>query len=744
MKLKQWLYGATALAMLAACSDKDLAPDTGGGENEKFETVSGEGYLGITLQLPEQPATRALEDNHANDRYDDGLPTEYNVKNAALLLFWGPKNNEAAAEFVGAYKIGSDERFDMPNGDNITTSFQNVATLNKKFTTSTTNQLWGLALVNYDDTQFIIGGGTDTSSANYGTLTIAPSIKKINPDDETLAAAPTTVTIKIPGDATNPAGTPGMKFSDFRNLITEDVLYKPDGNGLNIFMTNAPLCDHIGGDVNPGIDDNDYKILTLAELDASKIYENRETAKVNPAGCIFVERAVAKITLGEFPLTATLKYQELTQTDDGTITSVGTDAADVTLKIVSLGWMVDNEETSSYVIRNAKKGALIGATGDEDIWNMGHRGKYRFVGSQSMAYKIPDGSTYDENTTFHNKYFRTYWCRDPHYINDKPSNVQATTQATYTNLLDDDGNLITSGAFYPRENTFSLQNQNYQNTTRVVFKVQYEWTDAAGNALNVYCKAGDPSIIYKRTDAQKFLKEAVITSGTIHDFILKYVDGATAVTKNVATKNADGTYNITYGIDDFDWVFQTVATEDNGKLYQITGLSLKDNGISQSLKLPEDEAVDADGKPLTEAQKAQKLEAAKTAVFNSAKNNANEDVLIRSFADLNTENNNANICYYAVNIQHFGDTYCPMPAGYTGTTTDKVYGTDKAAYLGRWGLVRNNWYELAINAIKTMGFADVPSVEGNKTSDDNNKEEYYLSARVHILSWAKRTQTHTF
>ncbi len=53
MKLKQWLYGATALAMLAACSDKDFGPESGSGEhNGNGDPVSG--YLAVQINLPQE------------------------------------------------------------------------------------------------------------------------------------------------------------------------------------------------------------------------------------------------------------------------------------------------------------------------------------------------------------------------------------------------------------------------------------------------------------------------------------------------------------------------------------------------------------------------------------------------------------------------------------------------------------------------------------------------------------------
>lgn len=728
MKLNKWLFGAAALAMMASCSDNltDGPQDPSGG---KPQITEGEGYIGISLQLPEQPSTRA-----GNDIYDDGLPAEYNVNRAALLLFWGDEDDEANAEFLGAYPIGSDERFEQPNGDNITTSFQDVATLNKKIDKKEDDgkQLWGMAIVNYDKKIFKIE--EKSSSPNYGSLTV--KAKTIDPATETLSETATDVTITVRHEPTYEADgttvkTPevkGMTFSDFRKLVTNQPLYTSNGygtqgGGFEIFMTNAPLSDSPGEGSNPDGGDASYNIQTLAKLDATKISTVIETARVNPAGCIFVERAVSKITLSSFPLRSTLKYQKLTQSDDGTIVADG-EPTDVNLSIIKLGWLLDNEEKDSYLVRFAQKSTT------DNFWTLLNKSKYRFVGSSKM--NTPENST-DEISANHN-WYRTYWCKDPNYLKSREFNEQATISSTYSSLLNNN-TLDTDAVLYSRENTFSVANQNYRNTTRVVFKVQYKWTetvDGEEKDLKVYCRAGDPSIIYKKNDAQMFIMSPFISSNTIHDFVLANVDVDKAKANGIVTETTIGgnvTYNIKYGISDFKPQYGTVSTLSDGKLLQMTSVELDENGkLAKSLK---------DGVTTTTIATALK----------SAMDVANGKVKIRSFED---ETNGNNICYYATNIQHFGDTYCPMPKDAEGKllnkgiTTEVVYEENNPSkYLGRWGMVRNNWYDLRIDVIKNMGYADVPDGDVD-TSDDNEQEEYYLSAKVHVLSWAKRTQNVEF
>lgn len=90
------------------------------------------------------------------------------------------------------------------------------------------------------------------------------------------------------------------------------------------------------------------------------------------------------------------------------------------------------------------------------------------------------------------------------------------------------------------------------------------------------------------------------------------------------------------------------------------------------------------------------------------------------------------VCYYVARIQHFGDEYTPWKAG------DDTYGTadPDGKYLGRYGVVRNNWYELQISEIKNLGNPTIPTAPD--TPDDENL--YYLTFKVNIHSWAKRVQ----
>lgn len=85
--------------------------------------------------------------------------------------------------------------------------------------------------------------------------------------------------------------------------------------------------------------------------------------------------------------------------------------------------------------------------------------------------------------------------------------------------------------------------------------------------------------------------------------------------------------------------------------------------------------------------------------------------------------------YYIARIKHFNEL--------TPWTAGTPYGTDNESYLGRYGVLRNNWYDLSVTSISGLGYPDVPEVKPTLPDDENDQ---YVNVEVKILSWAKRSQ----
>lgn len=144
--------------------------------------------------------------------------------------------------------------------------------------------------------------------------------------------------------------------------------------------------------------------------------------------------------------------------------------------------------------------------------------------------------------------------------------------------------------------------------------------------------------------------------------------------------------------------------------------------------------------PLTDMKKAGKhLLTANDITKTSGSVEVNDEFLGKVNAALGLSDNKKistyyeGVSYYIARIKHFGDALTPWNSG------DPTYGTGENAkkkYLGRYGMVRNNWYELQVNSISNPGSPDVPEV--NPDTPDDEGDKYYINCSVRILSWAKR------
>lgn len=87
--------------------------------------------------------------------------------------------------------------------------------------------------------------------------------------------------------------------------------------------------------------------------------------------------------------------------------------------------------------------------------------------------------------------------------------------------------------------------------------------------------------------------------------------------------------------------------------------------------------------------------------------------------------------YYIARIKHFGDALTPWNSG-------EAYNSENLKYLGRYGMLRNNWYELDVQSVSGPGYPDVPDVKPNTPDDE---DDMYIKVSVNILDWAKRSQS---
>lgn len=277
---------------------------------------------------------------------------------------------------------------------------------------------------------------------------------------------------------------------------------------------------------------------------------------------------------------------------------------------------------------------------------------------------------------------RVYWGKDPNYnldhLNKTDKEAEREAEFNFINATSGINKTFTESA-YCLENTFNLANMYQGQTTRVIFKATYTPKDDAGNPL-----ADKDGTFYTIGNMTTILKEAALKTA-VNTAATSVLPGCTVDYTNLKT---EGSHVITLA-DIKDSTGKTlVADKDySGK----TG--------TQIVKEINDKLGLIDGAGHAEAM-----------------------VGINTYAQ--------GVTYYIARVKHFG-SLTPWNSG-------ESYGTDNLKYLGRYGMLRNNWYELTVGNVYGPGYPGVPPVDPTLPDDENEK---YLSVSVKILSWAKRSDT---
>lgn len=361
-------------------------------------------------------------------------------------------------------------------------------------------------------------------------------------------------------------------------------------------------------------------------------------------------------------------------------TTALTASTGLTLDATLSGWSLDNTNKSSYIIRQ------VPATFSWDL-------RTNAAAVTSDPYRFVGGNPVDPAVAL----YRTYWAEDPNYSSDyAAANFSTATAITNTAVGPDN-------PLYCFENTFDVAHQTFQNTTRAIIAVKLTTgTD------NFYVIGADRKTLYTEADVKNKIKDYIMSQPSFVDWF----------NDPDAAKGGKGT---------------------------LTGAALT---------VTFDKAVTAAGKlqVVSFTVPAANTDAGTDITVSSSSTAVEGHDLSGVIATLNTQLNNVErfvggIAYYPIRIKHFGDDLTPWNNGeYTTGNEPKESGIDDiypttpgqdANYLGRYGMVRNNWYDLVIGEILKIGGSTIPELT---THPDDELEDIYIKARINILSWAKRTQ----
>ena len=271
--------------------------------------------------------------------------------------------------------------------------------------------------------------------------------------------------------------------------------------------------------------------------------------------------------------------------------------------------------------------------------------------------------------------YRTYWAKDPNY------DAKPTDLSTDFNTIGNSAPAALkslSDHDYCLENTFTVGQQNQDVTTRVIVAAKL------GSGSTFYVVNDNEKDLLGADDMKKAVKSAFLNNTDVQAWIKTGLKAGEIIDEN----DLDVTVASTAGNN-----VPTVSVNATGNAKYNSGEA-----------------------PTVTADITNIMKTIKVATYENG------------------------ISYYPVRIKHFGDeltpwksTEDPLPTVSTG-----AYPTDNQAanYLGRYGVLRNNWYNIDVQGIKKLGSPVVPEVTG----DTDDELAAYISVKINVLSWAKRTQ----
>lgn len=406
-------------------------------------------------------------------------------------------------------------------------------------------------------------------------------------------------------------------------------------------MTNAPLCTKPGGATAPS---TDAAIKTLADV-TNNIYTTKAEAKSKPAAEIYVERAVAKVTVQSKSNTNTLEVNK-----------------NISYKLYN--WVVDNTNKKSYIVRQYDKS-----------WNSINSNKV--TAADASKFRFVWDKPVNPNATDDNKLYRTAFAQDPEYKTttadaDNYNQIASNAKMTLSTALGNDH------PQYCNENTFQVTAQNQDQTTRVVLGVKMSAPGTTTYDADLYTVNGNKEVVYTEASLAERLKNILLNEPDV---------------KTWADAHTNVSLDITFGND-----IAGATTITNATLKGKTAPGAADETFAGTFKTNFDKALP------------------------------------------NIVRYKGGVAYYAVRIKHFGDSDTPWNVegqGVTAGGNSNIYHTGSNDwFLGRYGVVRNNWYDISVNKIQTLGDATTPAL----SSDPDDVLENYISVSINVLSWSKHTQ----
>lgn len=342
------------------------------------------------------------------------------------------------------------------------------------------------------------------------------------------------------------------------------------------------------------------------------------------------------------------------------------------------GWNLANVNKSSYLVRQYDNTWNNLTSDGRDFLTSADKSAFDANPYRFAGIKLIKTNVSSDPAA--NKY-RTYWGKDINYnTGDAPFALDAT-------VGDADLTLEKDATTYCYENTFDVDHQKVCNTTTAIVKMKIT-PDSYTGGTTFYTINGGKDVVYSLAKAKTKVGNQFLAENTESSLKTKYF----------STVSGDG--KITVSDVDFS---------DNAGKVNFNKLVLTFTPTATGSTPTTADVTDA---------------TVLTALANNIK----------------VVEYKGGYSYYNILIKHFGDELTPWNP--STKTSGLSYPTpNEANWLGRYGVLRNNWYDLDITDVSRLGAAtpEELDVKNDPTPDDNLKS--YISVKINVLSWAKRTQS---
>ena len=474
-----------------------------------------------------------------------------------------------------------------------------------------------------------------------------------------------------------------LKYTFNINDHSTPVLASAFSPKQGFLMFNAPLASKAGGTYAPS---DECKVTYLTDISDAIYDTEREALSAKPTN-IYVERAVAKVTMPEN------QQGKLTFKDVEIVDPTNPQTQDIPWKLV--GWKLDCTNCVSHIIRNYSS-----SWNDLKTNSSTPPKPYRFIGDTPVAQGV--------------SLFRTYWAEDPNYSDDGKDHREdmyylGDNQWTFESAANHP--VATDAIPYPMgfgdqwpqyclENTFNVANQTQDQCTSIMAKLQI-----GDGQTDYYVVNDDKTHLYTR--------EALEEKYHLDEKIREFYEN---------DKIALDAYN------EYDWAvdpfppFKDVLTYSFGYC---------DNGSGEIY-------IKSVGYDFTKYPDA--IMDWGTIGDYTYRNNKDNIALILG-QDITIKKYENGAAYYPIRIKHFGDDLTPWKSNESSEVkpNDIYPGSDEVKasnYLGRYGVVRNNWYNVRINSVFGIGEPVIPTPPNTPDDELSN----YINVSINVLSWTLRDQ----